>query len=194
MMPSMRAMLLLSCVGCGASLPAPARESDLDIGAWVGDEPAIERVATAAAPIELDGGEAFRELLALSRADGPTPRCALYSIRMHEGALEEGQLNVACPSPPDAIPAADVPYAAVDGARETQLRRALRGAAIAAPSSDGPIVIRLLTDRRALEGRVPDPRWPEPYATAPEPGRETPPASLAELWEALMYPERYAGR
>lgn len=193
-MTAMRGLLVVVLIGCGASEPPRAR-SELDIGAWEGETVPAES-APVAEPIELEGGETFRELLALSRADGPSPQCALYSIRMHGGSLEEGQLTIECPASPGSIPPADVPFAAVDGARATQLRRALSGAAIAgAPSGatgEGPVVIRLLTDRRSVEGRVPDPRWPAPYATAPEPARETPPGTLAELWEALMYPERYA--
>lgn len=190
----MRALLVVVLFGCGAGEPPPAR-SELDIGAWEGERAPVESTAVAAAePIELDGGETFRELLALSRADGPSPQCALYSIRMNDGSLEEGQLTIDCPSS-GAIPPAEVPFAAVEGGRATELRRALSGAAIAGATPDapaeGPVVVRLLTDRRSLEGRVPDPRWPAPYATAPEAPRGAPPGTLAELWEALMYPERY---
>jgi len=196
--------LVLLCA-CGGAEEHSARSgpSDIDLHAWSGGaapasaaQPAEEPVAA----IELAEGESFRGIVALAETadvDGAAHHCALYSIRVSDRGLEEGRLSIPCPSDGLASsPISELRYQVVEEARSAQLSAALRGAAArrtAPGSTSGDRVrVRLTTDRRQLEGEVPQPRWPAPYEEGRETPRGSPPADLAELWEAVMFPGRYA--
>lgn len=208
-------VLAAACGGSPASEPAePAAASidSADIEAWsaggASPEPSRQRSAepAAAEPIELAGGERFRMLLALSRvrpASADDPHCSLYALRLGGPGLEEGRRTVGCEVALD--PAPEVGFAPVQPARAEHLRAVLTGARAATgrvserakrygEDVEYRITVRIVTDERSVEARVPPVEWPPPGAAEPEPALGRKPASLSELWEAVMFPHRFVAR
>ncbi|MBW2463837.1 MAG: hypothetical protein JRH11_19460 [Deltaproteobacteria bacterium] len=206
-------MLALVTAACGASeAPRHRSLSDDDIAAFgaersasSADQDALDGEASQA--IELADGERLEVLRALIRFDpgqGAAPTCALYALRAGGPSLAEGRATVACEdTDPRGEPDEDVSLAPVEDARGPLLIAALTGAtvepravSIAPASPDSPasprtVHVWLTTDRRHIEGAALPVRWPIPGATEPEPPVGHRPANLSEVWEAVMYPERY---
>lgn len=184
------ALLLGWGLGCGAAEPA-ASAPGLRPRRAVG-------VVDAPSPgsIRLADGQALRSLRALIRFQPDrqeAPHCALYGLEV-EPTLREGRRALAC-EVADAF-AEPLTWRAPEAQRAERLRRALEGASIEgeaqAEASNQAEHIRLWvqTDARVVDGEVAPARWPAPGIEAPAAhGRS--PRGLTELWEAVMYPERY---
>ncbi len=201
-------LLSSSVVACGASSDLGDRagpRSRLDpseLEAWStggGDAregPGEAPTGSAEPALGLAGGEALVEVWAISHSrlspsGGPERSyCALYGF-VASGPLE-GRREVPCEQPLGLRP--EVALRPIEEDRARELRRALSGATLNGepPPLEGTaptVFVRVETDRRRLEGRVPQVRWPAPYE-APS-VRPSPPTSLEEFWEALMFPERF---
>jgi len=203
-------LLALLTAACGGS-EAPRHRSlnDDDIAAFgaersasSGDHDAPETAASQA--IELADGERLEELRALIRFDpgqGAAPTCAVYALRAGGPSLEEGRATVACEdTEPGGEPDGEVSLAPIEDARGPLLIAALTGATVeprapssapASPASPRTVHVWLTTDRRHIEGAALPIRWPTPGATEPDPPVGHRPTNLSEVWEAVMYPERY---
>jgi hypothetical protein len=200
-------LLALVTAACGASeAPRHRSLSDDDIAAFGaepsasrGDHDALETAASQA--IELADGERLEGLRALIRFDagqGAAPTCALYALRAGGPSLAEGRATVACEDiEAGGEPDGEVSLAPIEDARGPLLIAALTGATVeprtlsSAPASPRTVHVWLTTDRRRIEGAALPVRWPTPGATEPEPPVGHSPANLSEVWEAVMYPERY---
>ena len=150
--------------------------------------------------IELAGGGRLESFTALVVFDGGgDPVCALYALRATSAGLEEGRTRIDCPTGGlAAIEAAQIRYTAVEDARRAQLESALAGARPVAAAGESPgaverISVRVVTDRATVEGPAAPAAWP-PVADEPEPAYAREPRNLTELYEAVMYPHRYAQR
>lgn len=201
-----------ACGGASAPPPRSSRLSDdaiADFGAMPGEgdfvpEPAARAAAapSAAPAIELADGERFVELRALIRFRASAEaqmHCALYALEQTERGLVEGRKTVGCD---DAGSAAELPLAPVEDARGPHLHAALLGArpasreepTAALPGPDGAVRhvhVWLATDRRVVDGDAAPVRWPTPAEEGSEVALGRSPATLSEIWEAVMYPERY---
>lgn len=204
-------LAVLGCLGCGSAHDRPAGQSTTLSGdaldAWEGGEAAAPAPETAiadgpgAAPvIELAGGGRLESFTALVVFDGGgDPVCALYRLRATSAGLEEGRTSIECPAGGlAAAAAAQIRYTVVEEPRRGQLASALEGArAVAAEGGGGGalerISVRVVTDRATVEGPAAPASWP-PVADEPEPVYPHQPRNLSELYEAVMYPHRYARR
>ena len=189
--------LLVSVAACAGANPVPSvSRSTVSVDGWVGATPAEPVPGT----IQLSEGERLVQLLgwtALPResGDGRVASCALYGLRVRPDGLEEGRASAPCPgsdSPRTLVTA--IRFARADAERTTRLHAALRDASPRIRRSSGAVSVWLETDRRVIRGHVPEPRWPAPYAEATPLAHDRAPADLAEVWEAVMYPARYASR
>lgn len=206
--------------GCGA--PPATRHDDtamtaLDVEAWSGsalaasgqaavDGPEASRPDT---PIELAGGAHFRSIVALSQVAPPpqpaTPpdsvpvaRCSVYSMRATRTGLEEGNLSVDCPGRGVAdVRLEGFPFHAVEEPRSAHLRVALAGASLTTTGDTSTqardhVEVLVTTEAGTVRDVVGVPPWPPPGAEEQELPRGSPPSHVGELWEALMFPGRYA--
>lgn len=200
-------MLLIGVIGgcakeTGRPVGGPLSEQGLD--AWGAETAAAPEPEAGPAPtrasIELAGGDRLEAFVALVRFDADAaPVCGLYVLRAHGGRLEEGRRSVDCPADGLAsLDAGGVRHRPVEEPRLAQLRSALSGARAV---SDRPgagddavehIVVRVITDRRTVEGTAAPAEWPSPIEGRPDPAYARAPANLTELYEAVMYPHRYA--
>ena len=207
--PLLVPLALLVAAGCGGASDRPAGRnaplSDDAIADW-GGERAPARAAREAPSdeegaerIELADGDELRSFVALVQFEGgASPVCAVYALRSTGEGLSEGRRSVACPAEGLAAVDADgIPVAPVEEERLGHLTRALAGARphpeqnVGSPSDVERITVRVITDRRTIEGPASPAEWPSPAEGVPEPTYDHDPATLSQLYEAVMYPHRF---
>ena len=202
---------LVGSVACGGTTDRPAGRplSAAELDAWGGapapqPEPAPGPGPSAhPAAIELAGGDRFQAFVALVVFDGGAqPVCAVYALRAAAAGLEEGRHTIDCPEAGLAsVEPGEVRYVAVEAPRLDHLEAALAGArpiaqpsTAARPGATERIAVRLVTTGGTIEGPAAPPTWPSPVEGAPEPNYEHAPRDLSELYEAVMFPHRFAQR